>query len=415
MATIQWFPGHMAKALRQIREQMPLVDIVFELVDARVPYSSQNPEVDLAAGDKPRLLILTKTDLADPEVTKEWLQYFKDHGQPVLALDSRARSVAKTVTNAAKQVLAEKLANEQAKGMKKRAIRAMCVGVPNVGKSTLLNYVVGQKVAIMSNVAQTTRNKIQGIYTTDEAQIVFIDTPGVHKPQTKLGDFMERSTLSALDEVDAVLYVVAADEKRGPGDNFIMERLKQVQKPIYLVVNKIDKVHPNELPAIVKQFEDGTVKFADVVPVSALNGNNVNALINKLVDQLPNGPQYYPSDQISDHPERFVIAEMIREKVFMLTRQEVPHSVAVDVMSVKRQDDETVHINANIIVERPGQKGIIIGKKGQMLKQIGTMARKDIEHLLGDRVYLQLWVKVVPGWRDKSAMLKDYGYRSNDY
>ena len=229
------------------------------------------------------------------------------------------------------------------------------IGRPNVGKSTLLNYVVGQKVAIMSNVAQTTRNKIQGIYTTDEAQIVFIDTPGVHKPQTKLGDFMERSTLSALDEVDAVLYVVAADEKRGPGDNFIMERLKQVQKPIYLVVNKIDKVHPNELPAIVKQFEDGTVKFADVVPVSALNGNNVNALINKLVDQLPNGPQYYPSDQISDHPERFVIAEMIREKVFMLTRQEVPHSVAVDVMSVKRQDDETVHINANIIVERPGQ------------------------------------------------------------
>ena len=289
------------------------------------------------------------------------------------------------------------------------------IGRPNVGKSTLLNYVVGQKVAIMSNVAQTTRNKIQGIYTTDEAQIVFIDTPGVHKPQTKLGNFMERSTLSALDEVDAVLYVVAADEKRGPGDNFIMERLKQVQKPIYLVVNKIDKVHPNELPAIVKQFEDGTVKLADVVPVSALNGNNVNALINKLVDQLPNGPQYYPSDQISDHPERFVIAEMIREKVFMLTRQEVPHSVAVDVMSVKRQDDETVHINANIIVERPGQKGIIIGKKGQMLKQIGTMARKDIEHLLGDRVYLQLWVKVVPGWRDKSAMLKDYGYRSNDY
>ena len=344
------------------------------------------------------------------------------------------------------------------------------IGRPNVGKSTLLNYVVGQKVAIMSNVAQTTRNKIQGIYTTDEAQIVFIDTPGVHKPQTKLGDFMERSTLSALDEVDAVLYVVAADEKRGPGDNFIMERLKQVQKPIYLVVNKIDKVHPNKLPAIVKQFEDGTVKLADVVPVSALNGNNVNALINKLVDQLPNGPQYYPSDQISDHPERFVIAEMIREKVFMLTRQEVPHSVAVDVMSVKRQDDEmpngpqyypsdqisdhperfviaemirekvfmltrqevphsvavdvmsvkrqddeTVHINANIIVERPGQKGIIIGKKGQMLKQIGTMARKDIEHLLGDRVYLQLWVKVVPGWRDKSAMLKDYGYRSNDY
>ena len=232
------------------------------------------------------------------------------------------------------------------------------IGRPNVGKSTLLNYVVGQKVAIMSNVAQTTRNKIQGIYTTDELRSSSSTRRGSTSRKPNWATFMERSTLSALDEVDAVLYVVAADEKRGPGDNFIMERLKQVQKPIYLVVNKIDKVHPNKLPAIVKQFEDGTVKLADVVPVSALNGNNVNALINKLVDQLPNGPQYYPSDQISDHPERFVIAEMIREKVFMLTRQEVPHSVAVDVMSVKRQDDETVHINANIIVERPGQKAL---------------------------------------------------------
>ncbi|HJA47603.1 MAG TPA: GTPase Era [Candidatus Limosilactobacillus excrementigallinarum] len=288
------------------------------------------------------------------------------------------------------------------------------IGRPNVGKSTLLNYIVGQKVAIMSNVAQTTRNKIQGIYTTDDAQIVFIDTPGVHKPRTKLGDFMERSTMSALAEIDAVLYVVAADEKRGPGDDYIINHLKDVKQPIYLVVNKIDTVHPNELPTIVDQYKDA-LPFKDIVPVSALQGNNVNTLMNELVQELPVGPQYYPSDQISDHPERFVIAEMIREKVFQLTREEVPHSVAIDVASIKREDNETVHINANIIVERPGQKGIIIGKKGQMLKKIGQMARRDIEHLLGDHVYLQLWVKVVPGWRDKSAMLKDYGYRKTDY
>ncbi len=288
------------------------------------------------------------------------------------------------------------------------------IGRPNVGKSTLLNYIVGQKVAIMSNVAQTTRNKIQGIYTSKDAQIIFIDTPGVHKPATKLGDFMERSTLSALDEVDAIVYVVSATEKRGSGDNFIIERLKQVQQPIYLVVNKIDQVHPNDLPEIVDQYKEA-LPFKGIIPVSALQGNNVNELINELVAGLPNGPQYYPADQISDHPERFVIAEMIREKVFMLTRDEVPHSVAVDVTSIQREDAEHVHISANIVVERPGQKGIIIGKKGQMLKKIGTLARQDIERLLGDRVFLQLWVKVVPKWRDKSAMLKDYGYRNKDY
>ena len=270
------------------------------------------------------------------------------------------------------------------------------IGRPNVGKSTLLNYMVGQKVAIMSNVAQTTRNKIQGIYTSDEAQI------------------MERSALSALDEVDAILFVVPANEKRGAGDNFIIERLKKVQQPIYLVVNKIDQVNPNDLPDIIAQYE-GTLPFKKVVPVSALQGNNVNTLFNDLVDQLPTGPQYYPADQVSDHPERFVIAEMIREKVFLNTREEVPHSVAIDVTSIQREDDETIHVSANIIVERPGQKGIIIGKGGSMLKKIGTAARQDIQALLGDKVFLQLWVKVVPGWRDKSAMLKDYGYRQTDY
>ena len=288
------------------------------------------------------------------------------------------------------------------------------IGRPNVGKSTLLNYVVGQKVAIMSNVAQTTRNKIQGIYTSPEAQIIFIDTPGIHKQSTKLGDFMEKSAMSALDEVDAVLLVVSATEKRGPGDDFIIERLKKVNQPIFLVVNKIDQINPNDLPEIGDQYKDN-LPFKGIVPISALQGNNVNNLINDIIKILPNGPQYYPADQVSDHPERFVIAEMIREKVFLLTRQEVPHSVAVDVTSIKREDENHIHISANIIVERPGQKGIIIGKGGKMLKKIGTMARQDIEKLLGDKVFLQLWVKVVPDWRDKSAMLKDYGYRNKDY
>lgn len=288
------------------------------------------------------------------------------------------------------------------------------IGRPNVGKSTLLNQVLGQKVAIMSDVPQTTRNKIQGIYTTKDAQIIFIDTPGVHKPQTKLGDFMERSTMSTLGDVDAVLFLVSAKEKRGPGDDFIIKRLAKVKQPIILVVNKIDAVKPNDLPDIVNQYK-GALPFKAVVPVSALNGNNVDHLMEQLTDLLQPGPQYYPTDQVSDHPERFVIAEMIREKIFLLTRQEVPHSVAVDVTSIKRQDEETVHISANIIVERPGQKGILIGKKGSMLKKIGTLARKDIEALLGDRVYLQLWVKVVKDWRDNKGLLREYGYRSKDY
>lgn len=288
------------------------------------------------------------------------------------------------------------------------------IGRPNVGKSTLLNQVLGQKVAIMSDVPQTTRNKIQGIYTSKDAQVVFIDTPGVHKPQTKLGDFMERSTMSTLGDVDAVLFLVSATEKRGRGDDYIIKRLAKVNVPIILVVNKIDAVNPNDLPEIVGQYKDA-LPFKAIVPVSALNGNNVHQLMTQLTGLLQPGPQYYPTDQVSDHPERFVIAEMIREKVFQLTRQEVPHSVAVDVTSVKRQDEQTVHISANIIVERPGQKGILIGKKGSMLKKIGTRARKDIEGLLGDRVYLQLWVKVVKDWRDNKGLLREYGYRSKDY
>lgn len=288
------------------------------------------------------------------------------------------------------------------------------VGRPNVGKSTLLNRVVGQKVAIMSDKAQTTRNKIQGIYTTDEAQIVFIDTPGIHKPKSELGDFMVQSALSSLNEVDAVLMMVNATQKRGAGDNFIIDRLKSVKQPVYLVINKIDQVKPDDLLTVIEQYKDA-LPWQEVVPISALEGNNVVEMLEKIIDTLPNGPQYYPDDQVTDHPERFVVSELIREKILQLTRQEIPHSVAVNVEKMSRQDEKKVHIQATIIVERPTQKGILIGKGGSMLKKIGTLARQDIERLLGDKVFLELWVKVVPGWKDKKSALQAYGYKKSDY
>ena len=288
------------------------------------------------------------------------------------------------------------------------------LGRPNVGKSTFLNRVVGQKIAIMSDKAQTTRNKIQGIYTEDNAQIVFIDTPGIHKPHSRLGDFMVESALSTLNEVDAVLFMVNATQKRGRGDDFIIERLKNVKKPIYLVINKIDQIHPDKLLQIMDDYRN-TLDYAEVFPISALEGNNCPELIESLVNTLPEGPQYYPADQITDHPERFIAGELIREKVLELTREEVPHSVAVVVDRIHREDDEKVLVQATIVVERNSQKGIIIGKGGKMLKQIGVKARKDIELMLGDKVYLELWVKVQPNWKDRQVDLQALGHKQDDY
>lgn len=288
------------------------------------------------------------------------------------------------------------------------------LGRPNVGKSTFLNRVVGQKIAIMSDKAQTTRNKIQGIYTEDDAQIVFIDTPGIHKPHSRLGDFMVESALSTLNEVDAVLFMVNATQKRGRGDDFIIERLKNVKKPIYLVINKIDQIHPDKLLQIMDDYRN-TLDYAEVFPISALEGNNCPELIESLVNTLPEGPQYYPADQITDHPERFIAGELIREKVLELTREEVPHSVAVVVDRIHREDAEKVLVQSTIVVERNSQKGIIIGKGGKMLKQIGVKARKDIELMLGDKVYLELWVKVQPNWKDRQVDLQALGYKQDDY
>ena len=288
------------------------------------------------------------------------------------------------------------------------------LGRPNVGKSTFLNQVIGQKIAIMSDKAQTTRNKIQGIYTDDQAQIVFIDTPGIHKPHSRLGDFMVESALSTLNEVDAILFMVNATQKRGRGDDFIIERLKNVKKPIYLVINKIDQIHPDKLLEIMDDYRQ-TLDYAEVFPISALQGNNCPELVASLIETLPVGPQFYPADMVTDHPERFIAGELIREKVLELTREEVPHSVAVVVDRISRSDEEKVQVQATVIVERNSQKGIIIGKGGKMLKNIGVKARKDIELMLGDKVYLELWVKVMPNWKDRQIDLRSLGYKQDDY
>ncbi|KHF41879.1 GTPase Era [Halalkalibacter okhensis] len=289
------------------------------------------------------------------------------------------------------------------------------IGRPNVGKSTLLNHVIGQKIAIMSDKPQTTRNKIQGVYTSNHSQIVFIDTPGIHKPKHKLGDFMMKVAQNTLREVDLVLYVVDAAEAFGSGEEFIIERLKDTSTPVFLVINKIDKIAPDDVLGVIDTYRT-KYDFKEVIPISALQGNNVPTLMEQITEYLDEGPQYYPSDQVTDHPERFVVGELIREKVLHLTREEIPHSIAVNIEQMKkRENSDTVYIGATIIVERSSQKGIIIGKQGSMLKEVGKRARGDIESLLGSKVFLEIWVKVQKDWRNKPAHLRDFGFREDEY
>ncbi|PBB06856.1 MULTISPECIES: GTPase Era [Salimicrobium] len=288
------------------------------------------------------------------------------------------------------------------------------VGRPNVGKSTFMNRVIGEKIAIMSDKAQTTRNRIQGVYTDEDSQIVFIDTPGIHKPKHKLGNYMVNTAEQTLNEVDIILFMINAEEGYGRGDQFIVDRLKNVDRPVYLIINKIDRVHPDKLITLIEQYRE-LMEFTEIVPISALEGNNVDHLLTVIKGHLEEGPQYYPEDQITDHPERFVISEFIREKVLHLTREEIPHSIAVKIEGIDEEENGSLHIQAIIVVERKSQKGIIIGKQGSMLKEVGTRARKDIEALLGSKVFLELWVKVQKDWRNRSIDLNDFGYREDDY
>lgn len=288
------------------------------------------------------------------------------------------------------------------------------IGRPNVGKSTFMNKVLGQKVAIMSDKAQTTRNKVQGVLTTEQSQIIFIDTPGIHKPKHVLGDYMMKIAKNTLREVDAILFMVNVEESLGRGDEFIIELLKSNKTPIFLVLNKIDKIHPDQLIKEIEKYKD-LLPFAEVVPISALQGNNVDRLVEVIEGYMPEGPMYYPKDTISDHPEEFIIAELIREKALHLTSQEIPHAIGVQVEKMTRVSDDQVDIEATIYIERDSQKGIIIGKKGSMLKQIGQNARKDIEMLLGSKVYLELWVKVQKDWRNKPNFIRQIGFREDEY
>lgn len=286
------------------------------------------------------------------------------------------------------------------------------IGRPNAGKSTFINRVLGQKVSIISNKPQTTRNTINGIYTTEDTQIIFIDTPGIHKPHHELGSVMNKMALNTIKDVDLILYIIDGTEKYGRGDAFVIDELSKTKTPKILLINKIDLINDkNKLLENVVNFTQN-VQFDDVYYISALNGENVDKLLQSMTAHLDFGPMYYPKEQISDHPETFIISEIIREKVLQKTTEEVPHSVAVAIEEMKPLEDNpnTLSIRAIIYVERASQKKIIIGAGGKMIKDIGTLARKDIVMLLGQKIYLDLWVKVEDDWRNRIGQLRKLGY-----
>ncbi len=284
------------------------------------------------------------------------------------------------------------------------------IGRPNVGKSTLINKIIGQKVAITSDKPQTTRSRIQCILTHDDAQIIFLDTPGIHKPKFKLGEYMLKAAEGTLKEVDAIFFVIDATEKFGGGEKYILERLEATTKPVILVVNKVDLIDREKLLPILAEYSTRR-DFAAVVPISAADGTNVEELIEEAKKFLPEGVQYYPADMVTDQPERLIIAELIREKLLHATQDEVPHSIAVDLEEFTTRDNGTIFIRATIYVERDSQKGILIGKGGAMLKKVGAAARPEIEMLIGTKVFLDLWVKVKRDWRNSLGALQSFGLK----
>jgi len=283
------------------------------------------------------------------------------------------------------------------------------IGRPNVGKSTLLNSILSEKIAIVTKKPQTTRNRIIGIKTLPEAQIIFIDTPGIHIPKHKLDEVMVRTAMEALKEVDVILFMVEP-HKPGKGEKAIIDLLKKVRTPVFLLINKIDTVRKPEILPLIDHFKE-LYLFKEIIPVSALTQDGIGLLIERICKYLPSGPMYYPEDLVTDQLERFMVSEIIREKIMDMTEEEVPHSVAVEVAGWNEREDGLISISGNIYVERESQKGIIIGKKGIMLKSIGSAARVDIENLLNTRVFLELWVKVKKDWRNDKRLLHELGYK----
>lgn len=288
------------------------------------------------------------------------------------------------------------------------------VGRPNVGKSTLMNRLIGEKIAIISNKPQTTRNRVQSILTKDGFQIVFIDTPGIHRPRHKLGEYMVKSAETTLNEVDAVLMLIEPTDKILEADRLIIEKFAKVKSPVILVINKIDTVERERVFKVIDEYRK-LYDFAEIVPISAFEGTNTDELLSVIRKYLPEGPQYFPSDMVTDQPERQIASEIIREKALRLLEDEIPHGIAVEITEMKkRKEGNLVDVRATIFCEKDSHKGIIIGKHGDMLKKIGTKARGDIERLLGSPIYLELWVKVKKDWRDSDFLLKNFGYDSKN-
>lgn len=290
------------------------------------------------------------------------------------------------------------------------------VGRPNVGKSTLMNNIVGEKIAIMSDKPQTTRNTIQAVYTDDESQIIFLDTPGIHKPKNKLGEMMVKTAEDAFKNMDSIIFVVDDSKKIGKGDSMIMENLKKIKVPKFLVINKIDKIkNKEELFEIIEMYDSLGI-FEEIIPVSALKGSNVIELVRSIKKYLSIGPKYFPDHMITDQPERVLVSELVREKILLYTNDEVPHGVFVEIEKMKsRRDKEIVDISAIIYCERDSHKGIIIGKQGRKLKGIGKSSREEMELLLGSKVNLQLWVKVKENWRNLPNYISDFGLNENKF
>ena len=284
------------------------------------------------------------------------------------------------------------------------------IGRPNVGKSTLMNHLIGQKIAITSNKPQTTRNRIQTVLTTEEGQIVFVDTPGIHKAKNKLGQYMVNVAEGTLNEVDVIMWLVEPTTYIGAGEQHIAELLSKVKTPVILAINKIDTVKDEEIIAKAIDTYKNVCPFAEIVPVSALRNQNTDKMTELLFQYLPYGPQYYDEDTVTDQPMRQIAAELIREKALRLLQDEIPHGIAVTIEQMKERDNGIFDIEATIVCERDSHKGIIIGKGGAMLKRIGSQARREIENLMGAKVNLQLWVKVRKEWRDSELYMKNYGY-----
>ena len=404
----QWYPGHMTKARRMMEENIKLIDLVIELVDARIPLSSRNPDIDGLAKNKARIILLNKSDLSDERKNVMWIDYFTKKGFYVLKLNSKSGAGVKQVNQTIVLACKEKIERDKRKGILNRPVRAMVVGIPNVGKSTLMNVLVGERISIATFKAQTTRHRIMGIYNTDEMQIVFSDTPGVLKPNYKLQESMLNFSTSALTDADILLYVTDVVETPDKNNEF-MAKVRQMTVPVLLLINKIDLTDQEKLVKLVEDWKE-LLPQAEIIPISAASKFNVDYVMKRIKELLPDSPPYFGKDQWTDKPARFFVNEIIREKILLYYDKEIPYSVEVAVEEFK-EEAKKIHIRAVIYVERESQKGIIIGKQGKALKKVATEARRELERFFGKTIFLETYVKVDKDWRSSDKELRNFGYQ----